>query len=173
MPYTIGEINGNLFVNCILENAMVKTPAGPVPVQELREGDFVLSHLGTAVRITATSCDTITWSDNQTNENAIVFKVPAGELGAKEDAFVSYWHRILHRGEWRTAASLGLAKATKEECCAPGENVYRLYNLAVEDPEENGFVIAGGCAVESWSGKAPRAVNLFKNRHTVGQPLAV
>jgi hypothetical protein len=139
----------------------VSTPSGLVPIEDLREGDFVLTRKGKLSRVTAISLDSVQWLDNQPNENAIVFKIPAGQLGAKMDCYISFWHRVWHKEAWHTAASLGIAKATREEICTDGTDVYRLYNLALEDPEDD-FVICGGVKVEAWSGKAPRSMGAIK-----------
>ncbi len=157
MPtFNIAFLLGPIFVNCILEGMPVNTPSGLVPIEDLREGDFVLTKDGRLSRITKTSCDVIAWKDEKQTENEIVFKIPAGQLGAKMDCYLSYWHRVWHKDEWHTAASLGLAKATKGEVCTDGSGKYRLYNLALEN-EEDDFVICGGVKVEAWSGKDPRS----------------
>lgn len=157
---TLGTVSGTVFVNCILEGMTVCTPGGDIPIEQLRTGDIIFTHNGTLSTIKDISLDSIVWSDNPKNTNEILFKIPAGQLGARSDCFLSYWHRVWHKNEWRTAASLGLAKAKKHEVCSADSSIYRLYNLALESGDN--FVVCGGVKVESWSGKMPRVTGGFR-----------
>lgn len=157
----LATVPGLVFVNCILEGMPVRTPSGDIPIEQLRVGDLVFTRTGAMAYIKDISVDTCTWKDVPDNDNTIVFKIPKGQLGAKQDAFISYWHRIWHKEEWKTAAGIGLAKAKKEEICKDESGKYHLFNLALEGTEDS-FIICGGVKVESWSGKIPRVTGGFR-----------
>jgi hypothetical protein len=166
--YQIGYKPGTVFVNCLLKGTLVKVSEDVwIPIEDLKVGDTVLTHEGLASKVTEISKDVIVWEDEQKIENKIVFKIPAGRLGATVDTFLSFWHRILHQdgeftGEWRTAAASRIPKAKKDEICKSEQTTYELYNLHLENQTDT-FVVNGGVVVESWSGKAARVKPVFSS----------
>ena len=169
VQYIVGNLPGQVYVNCLLKGTLVKVSEDVwVPIEDLKVGDVVLTHEGIPTKIVETSKDVIVWEDEQSIENKIVFKIPAGRLGATADTFLSFWHRILHQdgefaGEWRTAAASRIPKAKKDEICpGDGQTTYELYNLHLENQTDT-FVVNGGVVVESWSGKAARVKPVFSS----------
>lgn len=168
MPtYQIGNLSGQVFVNCLLKGTLVKVDATTwVPIESLTVGNSVLTPQGKQVKILEISHDLVVWEEQQPIENKILFKIPAGKLGASSDTFLTFWHKILHQegefaGQWRTAAASRIPKAKKEEISPANTDSYSLYNLRLEDDEP--FVVNGGAIVESWSGKQARVQPLFSS----------
>ena len=166
VQFTLGQLLGNVYVNCLLKGTLVKVSEEDWrPIETLSAGDTVFTHTGSISKIEEISFDRFVWDPSGKNENKIIFKIPAGRLGASQDTFISYWHKILHtegdlQGQWRTAAASRIPKATQKEVCATNDLLVELYNLRLENPEHT-FVVNGGVVVESWSGKSSRIDPLF------------
>ena len=151
----VANLGGSPFTACFLKNTKVETPNGPTCIEDLKVGDLVITSTGASVRIKNIG----NWQINRKtrNKNGIVYKIPSGRLGAKEDVFVSYHHQImLDNGRFVKAYRASLPEATIEEI----GSFYTLYNIQLENYRVNRMIVGGGVVVESWNGLNP-SVDMF------------
>ena len=137
---------GEGFNPCLLEGTLVQTPTGYVPIETLHVDDEILSHTNTIRKITKIHRGRCFYKNR--NLEDILYRIPAGTLGAKHDVYLSHYHKILHDGKILYPVTLGFQEATYDEITKDG--FYNIYNLAVERGLYSYLVVNGGCIVESW-----------------------
>ena len=148
LPATIIEIN------CLLKGTRVKILGGYKLIENIKVGDFILSHKGQLVQVLKTVSWDIKWSETATNESNTVYKIPAAILGCDEDTYISAYHQILIDGKLVAAKDAGLELARESEVGSE----FTFYHLHVVDYENNHLVVNGNCIVESWSGLTPKPI---------------
>lgn len=136
-------------INCLLKGTKVKILGGYKLIENIKVGDFVLSHKGQLVQVLKTVSWDIKWSETATNESNTVYKIPAGEVGCDEDTFISAYHQILIDGKLIAAKDAGLELAKESEVGSE----FTFYHLQVVNYAENHLVVNGNCIVESWCGE--------------------
>jgi hypothetical protein len=141
-------------INCLLKGTKVKILGGYKLIEDIKVGDFILSHKGQLVQVVKTVSWDIKWSENATNESNTVYKIPAAILGCDEDTYISAYHQILIDGQLVAAKDAGLELAQESEVGSE----FTFYHLHVVNYEENHLVVNGNCIVESWSGIMPASM---------------
>jgi len=141
-------------VNCLLKGTKVKILGGYKLIEDIKVGDFILSHKGNLAQVLKTVSWDIKWSETATNESNTVYKIPAGEVGCDEDTYISAYHQILIDGKLVAAKDAGLELARESEVGSE----FTFYHLHVVNYQENHLVVNGNCIVESWSGLTPKPV---------------
>ena len=174
-----GSNNTTLFINqpmgdavlvsCLLEGTIVKTPNGWTPIEKLKTGDYVTNQNGMAVRIKRMTKSRNEYN-SKTNSNAMVYRVPVGQMGCTTELYVSKHHKIQQPdGTLLKAHKLNLELASQKEICDRFGR-YVLYNLQVENHRENHLQVNGNCIVESWNGIneiRTKEIRIYKNKQRV------
>lgn len=141
-------------INCLLKGTKVKILGGYKLIEDIKVGDFILSHKGKLTQVLKTVSWDIKWSETATNESNTVYKIPVGELGCNENTYISAYHQILIDGNLVAAKDAGLELAKESEVGSE----FTFYHLNVVNYDENHLVVNGNCVVESWSGLTPKPV---------------
>lgn len=133
--------------SCLLEGTMVETPNGPVKIESIRVGDYVLNKHRLPVRVT--DCLIGRHNIQTAKDYNRIFKVPRGRFGAKMDVYLTWGHRVMsNHGLMVLPERLGCQQPDMSEYCDVNGK-YTVYHLEVEAPSEH-FIVNGGCIVESW-----------------------
>jgi len=133
---------------CLLTGTRVKTPRGYVPVEKIKVGDSIISNLNLSVKVIEVG----KWecSTHNTDLSSKVYKIPAGKFGAKQDVYLSYYHRILSNNRLEIPVKLNLKEANPSNIVEADGHSFMLYHVRVENGNDNLLVVNGGCVVESW-----------------------
>jgi hypothetical protein len=151
-----------VLINCLLKGTKVKILGGYKLIENIKVGDFILSHKGQLVQVLKTVSWDIKWSETATNESNTVYKIPVGELGCNENTYISAYHQILIDGKLVAAKDAGLELARESEVGSE----FTFYHLQVVNYVDNHLVVNGNCIVESWCGELakqpPREITATK-----------
>lgn len=124
-------------VPCFLKGTLIRTPSGEVPIETLKEGDEVLTTTGEVKAIANIQRATV-----PPTEDTCPYKIPAGDLGATQDLYISPTHGVRTAGgETVEAQFLGYAQ---EKMTTPVE----YYNISIGRLRSE-LIYANGVAVES------------------------
>jgi len=147
-PYTLVVPPPPYVKHCLLKGTRVKTPRGYVEIEKIKVGDSIISNLNLSVKVIEVG----KWICSKKSEDLVskMYKIPAGKLGAKEDVYLSYYHRILINDRLDLPVNMGLEEVDRNKIVEEDVNRYTVYNLRVEKGENNLLVVNGGCIVESW-----------------------
>ena len=146
----VANQGSSISIACFVKGTHIETPKGPVCIEDLKVGDLVNTPRGVAVPIRKIGNWKVVMKKR--SRDGIVFKIPSGRLGAKEDVFVSHNHAIqLETGRFIRAYLASLPLATVDEI---GET-YTLYNVQLENHRVNRMIVGGGVVAESWNGINP------------------
>jgi hypothetical protein len=124
-------------VPCFLKGTMIRTASGESAIETLKEGDEVLTTTGEVKAITHIQRATV-----PPTEETCPYKIPAGDLGATQDLYISPTHGVRTAGgETVEAQFLGYPQ---EKMDTPVE----YYNISIGRLRSE-LIYANGVAVES------------------------
>ncbi|MCB8879778.1 Hint domain-containing protein [Acidisoma cellulosilytica] len=174
-PLTFTYSGGNVFVSagtstffCFLAGTRILTPQGEVAIEDLHDGDLVMTAAGMAAPITSLAVTRI--STQFTNHAQIMpVKISAGAFAdglPKRDLYVSPDHSFFFDGVL-VPAQLLINDSTIRQISRAGEIVY--YHLELEPHD---LIIAEGVATESFldTGGQPRAAQGVVNLLPLAEP---
>ena len=147
----IQVVTSSSMASCLLKGTMVQTDYGLVPIERIREGDYVLNQHGKPVKVRNIGSWTYTYADSETSEWQQVYKLPKGSFQCDSDTYLSKGHRIVCRnGGFVLPSNLSLERANPSEICEK-DGTYTLYHLRLERQSgRNHIVVNGNCVVEDW-----------------------
>lgn len=124
-------------VPCFLKGTLIRTPSGEAAIETLKEGDEVLTTTGEVKAITNIQRATV-----PPTEDTCPYKIPAGDLGATQDLYISPTHGVRTAGgETVEAQFLGYAQEKMTE-------QVEYYNISIGRLRSE-LIYANGVAVES------------------------
>jgi hypothetical protein len=132
---------------CLLKGTKVRTIQGFKNIENIKVGDFIISHLRVPVRVIKTHNWKVKWS-NKMHKASKVYVLE----NYKSKTFLSSYHKLMVDNEMVCACNSDLRLARKEEICDKN-NEYELFHIQVEDHENNHLLVNGDNIVESWDGK--------------------
>ncbi len=134
---------------CYVAGTLIGTPEGVIPVEELVEGDGVLTLDGQAARIVHVACREIRASEMRAFPNLRPVVIP-GDPTLGDDLIVSPLHRVLVRGP-ELEQLFGLSAAFVAARDAPGARPAPIEDLTYVHflCEDHVAVTANGCESES------------------------
>ena len=144
---------------CLLEGTLVRTPDGYVPIETIREGDYIRTLKYDIVVTKVGKWEVDLNDEKQRNDlSRKMYKIPAGVLNCNKDTYISHYHRILMEDAsqeenpklFRLPEKIGLQVANPHEFAVDGK--FRFYHLQVK--YGNYFMVSGGCIVEAWESGA-------------------
>jgi len=139
--------HGYVGLSCLLKGTKVRTINGFKKIEELKVGDYVISHLRKPVRIIKTDSWTVKWKQEISKGNRVYVLE-----NLKTKTFISSYHKFMKNNKLVAACDANLRLARKEEICND-KNEYELYHIQIEDHEVNHLLVNGDNIVESWDGK--------------------
>jgi len=147
-PYTLMPPAPYVPPPCLLTGTRVKTPRGYIPIEKIKVGDSIISNLNLSVKVVEVG----RWKCSTRNSDlsSKMYKIPAGKFGAKDDIYLSYYHRVLMNNCLNLPVNLDLKEADPSSIVESDGHSFMLYHLRVEKGESNLLVVNGGCFVESW-----------------------
>ena len=144
---------------CLLEGTTVHTPDGYVPIETIREGDYIRTLKYDIVVTKVGKWEVDLNDEKQRNDlSRKMYKIPAGRLNCDSDTYISHYHRILIEDAsnaentklFRLPEKIGLEVANPLQFAVDGK--FRFYHLQLK--YGNYFMVSGGCIVEAWESGA-------------------
>lgn len=144
---------------CLLEGTTVRTPEGYVPIETIREGDYIRTLKYDIVVTKVGKWEVDLNDEKQRNDlSRKMYKIPAGRLNCDSDTYISHYHRILIEDAsnaensklFRLPEKIGLEVANPLQFAVDGK--FRFYHLQLK--YGNYFMVSGGCIVEAWESGA-------------------
>jgi hypothetical protein len=146
-------------LGCLLEGTLVKTPEGYMPIETIREGDYIRTLKYDIVVTKVGKWEVDLNDEHQRNDlSRRMYKIPAGRLNCNKDTYISHYHRILiddpsnaeNPKLFRLPEKIGLEVANPDNFAVDGK--YKFYHLQIK--YGNYFIVSGDCIVESWEAGA-------------------
>lgn len=132
-------------INCILKGTKILTPDGNVPIENIKVGDFIITHDGRKKEVIKTH-----FNSALHNKNTQCIVIKKGTFGAEEDLYLSKNHAILIGDEF----IIPDRKMPNEIEYISSKTYYTYYSLMTEDYLSDSLV-ANGVAIETWGGYLP------------------
>ena len=134
-------------LSCLLKGTKVRAINGFKKIEELKVGDYVISHLRKPVRVIKTDSWTVKWKQEISKGNRVYVLE-----NSKTKTFISSYHKFMRNDKLVAACDANLRLARKEEICNEKDE-YELFHIQIEDHEINHLLVNGDNIVESWDGK--------------------
>jgi len=134
-------------VNCILRGTKILTVTGYVPIENVKVGDFIVTHDGREKEVIKTYH--LSAMHSQDTQCIIIKK---GTFGAIEDLYISKNHAILIGNEFITPYGKSDFEGTFE--LVKDKSHYTYYSLMTDDFLADSLV-ANGVPIETWGGYKP------------------
>jgi hypothetical protein len=138
---------------CLLQGTLVRTPKGSVPIELLKQDNYVLNQHYKPVRIVRTIKRGLQYKPNPTSKydlDNVLYTLPAGTLGATSNVYLTTHHRFMTAdGSMKKPEEYGLARAKSSDVC-DARGLYFVHHLRLEDCYNNHFLVNGDCIVEDW-----------------------
>ena len=127
---------------CLLAGMKIRTPSGDTRVEELKEGDVVMTSRGRSTMITRVMTTTV-MGDEETLPY-IIKKNSLGQNQPRKDVYLSKNHEYFYRNKWRVPGDSGLER---REDLHGKEIIY--YHIKTENYDED-KLYCEGIIVDSW-----------------------
>ena len=123
---------------CFAKGTPILTPNGNIPIEDLKENDFVLTGDNRCVKITK-----VFYNKYALDSKSYPVVIPKGFNGCTQETLVSFKHAIFMNGEFIQAGKLGLKRRK-------GYGAIEYYNLKLEGDHRTDTLVVNGLVAESW-----------------------
>jgi hypothetical protein len=132
-------------IPCLLKGTLVLTPYGFTKIEDLKEGQQIITHKRKSERIIKIFHKYVKWSLDPFIDQRMY------KVDGRKPLYISHWHKILRTDGLLYTGYLQLPVASREELCE-SEDTFELYHIQLNDSPNNHLVVNNGIIVESWNG---------------------
>jgi hypothetical protein len=132
-------LNYSANIVCLLKGTLVQTPAGNVPIEDIKKNSFVNNQHGEPVEVIYTTSRTFKYAVHP----GVMYKIPKNARGNTTDLFVTKQHPFFINGVRKEARDLGFSVAAKEEVVDENGNI-TVYNISIVDGNTKNLILVNG-----------------------------